>query len=361
MRVQAEIEGENDDVQVIVFGDANLESPTPILEVNVTANANVRALPDETAELIAILVEDSRIIANGRSQDDEWLRVQLPTETEPPFGWISQALIAPNPELETLEVIADEDLEEALVYRPMQAFYFQSGVDDAPCEAAPNSGMMIQTPEGEAKVTLWIDEVIIELDATAFVQAQPNGELSIDVLEGTVTITANGETRTAVAGTQITVPLDNELGVAGVPNDPQPLDPADLQGLPIDLLDTPVEIPAPLDLPPGTPIAGNWTFRWGVTEQTCPDGQTIPFESSGIPFPITVGAQGETLQWGGGTYTRIETGVYSRSYVDTNGNLYQDTLNVIALDRMSGESVIDLAATLCTLTVPFNLQLVSGS
>ena len=30
----------------------------------------------------------------------------------------------------------------------MQAFYFRSGIGDAPCAEAPNSGILIQTPEG---------------------------------------------------------------------------------------------------------------------------------------------------------------------------------------------------------------------
>jgi hypothetical protein len=123
------------------------------------------------------------------------------------------------------QFVADTAESDALPeFGPMQAFYFRSGVDDAPCAEAPNSGMLIQTPEGVASVSIWMDEVVIQMDATAFVQAQPDGTLTINVLEGSATVQAQGETRTVVAGMQVSVPLDEDLGAVGVPGDPQPYD-----------------------------------------------------------------------------------------------------------------------------------------
>ena len=57
---------------------------------------------------------------------------------------------------------AENELAEEPLYNPMQAFYFQSGVD-AMCPAAPDSGMLIQTPEGVGEVTFLINEVDISL------------------------------------------------------------------------------------------------------------------------------------------------------------------------------------------------------
>jgi hypothetical protein len=220
--------------------------------------------------------------------------------------------------------------------------------------------MLIQTPEGEASVTLLIDEVIIELDATAYLQAQPNGELTVYALEGQARVTAMGETRTAVAGQQISVALDEDLNASEAPSEAEAYDLDDLQGLPTTLLPTQVDIAEPLELGAGVPTPGNWLFAWGVTEMACPDGTVFPFETVGIPSTIQVADGGATILWGGGAYSRSAEGVYTRAYIDSNSNLIQDTLVVNGRDRISGESVIDVATTICTLTVPFSLQLVSA-
>src|SRR5690606_25964517 len=149
-------------------------------------------------------------------------------------------------------------------YGPMQAFYFQSGAQDAPCAEAPNSGVLIQTPEGVASVNIWMDEVVIQMDGTAYLQGQPDGELVINMLDGEAQIEAQGETRTAVAGTQVRVPLDADLQASGVPSDPQPYTVEEVQSLPISLLDDPVTVSPPRQLDPGMPLVGSWRFEWGT-------------------------------------------------------------------------------------------------
>jgi hypothetical protein len=119
-----------------------------------------------------------------------------------------------------------------------------------------------------------------------------------------------------------------------------------------------VEIPAPFNLGAGVPLEGNWRFSWGVNSLICPDGTVVPFESVGGLCSISIGDEGESLIWDG-HYTRSSAGVYTRVFVDGEGNLHQDTLNVVAIDRISGEKVVDFADIVCTLTVPFQLQLVS--
>jgi len=44
---------------------------------------------------------------------------------------------------------------------PMQAFYFNSGIGDAPCAEAPDSGILVQTPEGEAQIEFSVNNVQI--------------------------------------------------------------------------------------------------------------------------------------------------------------------------------------------------------
>jgi hypothetical protein len=257
------------------------------------------------------------------------------------------------------QFIADSAQSDALPeFGAMQAFFFRSGVDDAPCAEAPNSGLLIQTPEGVASVSIWMDEVVIQLDATAFVQAQPNGTLTVNVLEGTATLQAQGDTRTVVAGMQVSVPLDEELGAVNVPGDPQPYDPSTVQNLPLDLLEDPVQAAVPLQLPDGVPVEGLWLFTWGVESLPCADSTEVPFESADVPSEIRT--EEEALIWNTTRYARITTGVYTASFVDGDRNLHQDTLQVLAADRIAGEKVIDFINPVCTLNVPFSLQLVSA-
>ena len=99
----------------------------------------------------------------------------------------------------------------------MQAFYFKTGLDDAPCSAAPDSGILIQTPKGAGTISLTADDIQITLGSTAYIQAQVGGEFTISVIEGQGTVTAAGVTVTVPGGTHVRVPLDNTLTAAGAP------------------------------------------------------------------------------------------------------------------------------------------------
>ncbi|HEX2621920.1 MAG TPA: SH3 domain-containing protein, partial [Phototrophicaceae bacterium] len=341
----------------------DLTAPTTLIEVDVTGNANLRGEPDTTSEVLGVVTPGEKVTVNGRTEDNQWLRARFTNaEGGVQVGWLSAGLVSATEDLTTLDAVTPEELNNTspLQYGPMQAFYFKSGVDDAPCSAAPNSGMMIQTPEGQATVTLWIDEVIIELDGTAFVQADPNGDLTVTTLDGSANVTANGETRTSIAGTSIDVPLNEDLTAAGAPGDPQPLDPDAVQSLPTDLLENPIDVPDPLEVTEGAPAPGSWLFNWNVTEQTCDNGTVWTFENGGVPGSLSVADGGATVVWSGRSYSLVSTGVYSQAYIGSDQNLYQETLTVQALDRITGEAVIDLASTPCTLTVPFTLQLVGN-
>jgi hypothetical protein len=366
MEIQTSLQMEGlDDVTFIVFGDASLESAARLLPVTAAHTVNIRSNPSTESSIVGGLTTGERIVASGRTEDSEWLRVQVPQIGAMGTGWVLASLLTTDSrDLETLDVVSPQEVESAanpaLSFGPMEAFYFRSGIDDAPCEEAPNSGLLIQTPEGEASVSIWIDEVIVELSATAFVQADAGGNLTLNVLDGLAQVTADGDTRTAIAGTQINVPINEELGAAGVPESPQPYQSDQLQSLPVDLLRREFELADPLNLQEGIPAEGRWRFTWGVEQLTCPDGSVVPFESTGQPSQIRVEDEGGTLIWAEmGTYIRGEAAVYTRAFIDLDGNLHQDTLTVVALDRINGEKIVDFAATDCTLTVPFQLQLVS--
>jgi hypothetical protein len=85
--------------------------------------------------------------------------------------------------------------ESATALKPMQAFYFRSGVGQPACAQAPSDGILIQTPgEAKQKVVLVADEVRIELGSTVFLQAQATKELIVTTLQGSAQVTSFGRT-----------------------------------------------------------------------------------------------------------------------------------------------------------------------
>ena len=149
------------EVQMMLFGDAELNDATRFVPGIVRPATNIRQRPTVVSPLVASLAGDTEITANGRLEDNSWIRVHLPEAT----GWIRADLVELRGDIDTLSVLSPEDIGEEVSdeldqFGPMQAFYFRSGVDDAPCAEAPNSGLLIQTPEGVASVSIWLDEVV---------------------------------------------------------------------------------------------------------------------------------------------------------------------------------------------------------
>lgn len=343
-------------VQILLFGDAELTDATSFLPGEVRQATNIRRQPSENSQILESLSTAAPITASGRLADSSWLRVNRSGNS----GWIRADLVNLRGDIDVLAVVSPDLADDELAqFGPMQAFYFRSGIGDAPCSEAPNSGLLIQTPEGVASISIWMDEVVIQMDATAFIQAQPNGNLTINVLDGTAQVSAQGDTRTAVGGMQISVPLDENSAAQAPPEDPVPYNPETVQSLPVALLNRPVDIPAPRPEPAHIPVSGQWQFHWDVAELACPDGTVVPFESTGAASTIAVSA--ESLSWNATRYNESTPGVYRAAYTDSSGNLHQDTLQVIAPDRIIGEKILDLDSPACTLNVGFQLQLFRGA
>jgi uncharacterized membrane protein YgcG len=131
-------------------------------------------------------------------------------------------------------------------YGPMQAFTLRSTAHDAACAEAPDSGILIQTPEGMARVTLLINEVDVQVGSTVYFQAEPGAEMTVAVVEGSARVEALGQAQKAFAGSQISVPVDENLMPSAPPNPPQPYDLARMQVLPVSLLERAITVHAPL-------------------------------------------------------------------------------------------------------------------
>lgn len=252
MRIQANLPASTPDknVSLLLFGDVEIESGGEALAVAEVVNdsrfnaINVRYRPTTQSPVIGVLRDGEIVTATGRLPDSSWVRVQLPDRAT--AGWISAPLIAAaDGDDEAIQSLA-EVTPESTYYGPMQAFYFQSGLNDAVCPEAPNSGILIQTPEGVAEITLLINEVDIQMGSTVYFQGYEDSDMTISVVEGHAIVTAQGETRMAVAGTRISVPMGEGMVPAGPPSPPVPYDMSELMALPVSVMGRPVTVAEPL-------------------------------------------------------------------------------------------------------------------
>ncbi len=355
--------GQAEDVTFVMFGDVELNNPVTIMSVITQEVTNIRQKPGTNNPIVGSVDASVSLTANGRLPDSSWIRVRL-SEEENSIGWIFADLISSQGNLNSLNIIdpdTQDTLSTNLAYGPMQVFTIETGAQDAPCAEAPNSGMMIQTPEGAAEVTLLMNEIDISLRATAFVQAQAEGNLELFVLDGTATVTSDGVDYTVIPGSSITIPLDAFGMASGPPDAPQPFDSSQLQNIPVTLLPQQIEIPPPLNVPAGFPVNGQWSFSWSINSATCPNGQTIEFTSNATTSTLTVAEDGSGFNLLLTPYNRTEDGTFTAVYTDASANLHRHTLTALSFDRFSGQAEIDFIQYGCTVTVPFILRLVEPS
>lgn len=266
MRVQANLPdtlpGSN--VTFLLFSDVVIEDAgyegdatlPPVLNAVTTENANVRSGPGTEFFVIDSLSIGDPIVVNGRNDAGDWLRVELPSGVN--TGWISAALLDVDGDTGTLALAGGGSASTATQFGPMQAFYFRSGIGDAPCNAAPDSGMIIQTPEGSFTVDLQINGVQVELGSTMYLTAgeDENGEIqfNIHMVEGHARIESEGVAQFLQAGQMLRVPLTEDYDPAGQPGVPVPYDGREAN-LPIRLLErSTIVIPPPFEPNPNAPV-----------------------------------------------------------------------------------------------------------
>ncbi|NPV65532.1 MAG: SH3 domain-containing protein [Anaerolineae bacterium] len=273
------------EVTYVLFGDVEVTNaveavPTLLATVTTRQYVNVRLGPTTNAGVIATLAPGAVIEAKGRLADNSWLRVLIPDTGR--VGWVYAPVLSLDGDIETLQVME----AWSPYYGPMQAFYFRSGVDDSVCQESPQSGLLIQTPEGVAEVTLLVNEVSIQMNATAYFQAQPGGQMTVGVLDGWAVVEANGGRQPVFAGTQVRIPMASNLAASSTPTEPEPYVQENLMALPISLLRHEVEISPALTAGEITALLARW-------RSLVRNGQTVTFASlyteQGVEELTTVG------------------------------------------------------------------------
>ncbi len=301
MRLQANMPdsqpGKN--ITLLLVGDVEINADTTVTStleavVNAPENVNVRQSPSVDAGVITNLPPGRMVTADGRLADNSWIRVRLPNNGG--TGWVAGSLLTSTSGFDDLDVVE----ASSRYYTPMQAFTFRSGLNDAQCAEAPDSGLVVKMPEGIAKVTLLINEVDIQIGSTVFFQAQPGGDMILRVIEGSTQVSAFDTTVQVTTGNQTTLPLDESLKAAGPPTPPTPYDPDDVRGLPLELLDqlVPPVVSAPPEIEPvdaAETSSDSGEVKPPAQEEKvtlCHIGHTITVGASAVPAHL---AHGDTV------------------------------------------------------------------
>ncbi len=247
MKIQANLPdalpGQN--VTFLLFGDVQIDnavdSSTPTVDITSNGGINVRSGPGTTYQIAGSLATGDTTTANGRNADSSWLRIRIPDSDS--LGWVSASLVTPASDVSALTVIDPSSAETP--FKPMQAFYFKTGIGDTSCEGAPQDGILIQTPEGAGQISLRANDVDIQLGSTGYLQAQPGSQMTISVVEGEGHATADGKTVAIPAGSQVSIPIDDNLKASGAPGDVQAYDPSLVNPLPVQVLPQAITIAPP--------------------------------------------------------------------------------------------------------------------
>lgn len=245
MRLQADLPdtlpGQN--VTMLMFGDTtitNAVQPERFVDVIVESGGevNLYAGASNQSAVIGTLNNGQGLLANGRTANDRWIRVQRLDGTE---GWVTANTITTFGDLNLLRVVNPRGAIDGA----MQAFYLRTGVGTPVCNELPQNGLLVQTPEGVQTVTLSINDVRVEMGSTLFFQAEASKELAVNVLEGSALVTVRNVSQPAVAGGRVTVPIDEAYRPVAPPNEFEAYESDSLETLPTEQLDRPVEVDEP--------------------------------------------------------------------------------------------------------------------
>lgn len=216
LRAQADLPAGAPPLEMILFGEAemtNLVEPgaeaAPTVTVQNAAGypVNLRAGAGTNYPVVGTLDDDAQAVADGRNAAGDWFRIQ----TEGGLAWIFGDLISvAEGDPAALHTLEPDDILPAFS-APMQAFSLATASDGQACGAA-SSGLLLRLA-GEDPAHLQINGVNLAFSAaTLLVQAPSEAGMDIMVLDGAVSVAANGVGVTANTGAWVEVEYANESG-----------------------------------------------------------------------------------------------------------------------------------------------------
>jgi hypothetical protein len=131
---------------------------------------------------------------------------------------------------------------------PMQAFTLRTGIGDAKCDQAPESGLLVQTPQGADEITLNVNGVDVSMGSTVLFQADADQGMSVSTLEGAAFVAAQDDVQPIVPGSWVHIALDKQLRASASPELPKSYVKRVrlLQSLPLRLLQRKITAAPPL-------------------------------------------------------------------------------------------------------------------
>jgi len=227
-------------VSLIAFGDVTVTNQVPVrptILVESTGLLTIRELPDSEADIIEQYPLRTTVTANGLYSEGGWLRVEVPDTSE--IGWVSLDILTTVGDINTLNIV---DIDSPFL-RSFQFMSISTGMDDARCEGAPESGVLIQSPNVVDAVEMTINGVDLLVAGTVFLQSMPDDAMVLQQIDGQTLIRMASETRWLVSGGEVSIPLDSSLTVSGEMTETQPFVAENLVGVPVNNLNYRVRIP----------------------------------------------------------------------------------------------------------------------
>lgn len=198
----------------------------------------------DVGDIIDVNTIRSMQLSPMEESEDKWglvlLRLQANIPDTLPGQNVTFLLFGDVKITDARDDFADADLT------PMQAFYLKTGIGDAGCEEAPESGMLVQTPDGVSEVAFNINGVDIAMGSTILFQAQSNSEMRISAVEGAAMMELEGDIHTAVAGTELRIPIDENFRPTGPPPPPEAYREDTMRRVPSERLGRPIQPPPPM-------------------------------------------------------------------------------------------------------------------
>jgi hypothetical protein len=127
----------------------------------------------------------------------------------------------------TLVLLGDAQLDTTTKTDDLQTFTFSSGQNET-CESAPD-GLLVHAPSGQ-RARIVVNGVELTFSSAAFLTAQPDDQMTVQVIEGNVDATVDNQTIPISAGFYSSIDLDG-LTADSAPSDPEPLEFANLDFL----------------------------------------------------------------------------------------------------------------------------------
>jgi uncharacterized membrane protein YgcG len=143
----------------------------------------------------------------------------------------------------TFVLFGDVTLENATTpgQTPMQAFYLNTGIGDAPCAEAPASGVLVQTPQGVGQVAFNVNGVDVQMGSTVKFQSRPGEQMIVRTLEGSAVIEVDGVEQLILQGMEFSAPIDDDFNLDTAAAEIGFYAAAEIEALPLQLLEREIE------------------------------------------------------------------------------------------------------------------------